>query len=153
MATLVPDHAAVAWTKVARVRVLHADTDAMGVVYHAAYLRWMEHGRVELIRMNGVTYADLEDAGLGLPVTQLAVKYLAPAGYDDIVTIHAGISGFSGVRLNFAYRMTVEAGDRSGLNETVPVLEAETRHACIRIKDGRPTRLPAGVMDLLRRMG
>lgn len=148
--TMVPTHEGLHWTEIAKMRVLHADTDAMGVVYHAAYLRWMEHGRVELVRNNGVRYADLEDAGLGLPVTELAVRYAMPARYDDIVTIRAAVAGWTGVRVNFAYRLTVEPGDRPGLTEPVLVLEGETRHACIRLADGRPTRLPPPVVEVLR---
>jgi acyl-CoA thioester hydrolase len=150
--SLVPHHDVPQWTDIARVRVLHADTDAMGVVYHASYLRWMEHGRVELVRQNGVQYASFEAQGLALPVTELAVKYLAGARYDDLVTIRAAVVGHSGVRVIFGYQLAVEVGGRPGLARSLPVLTAETRHACISLQTGRPTRLPEPLIELLQRV-
>ena len=105
---------------------------------------------MELVRLHGVRYAEMEAQGVGLPVTELAVKYLAPARHDDMVTVRATVSGFTGVRVNFAYRLTIEPGDRAGLEQPLAVLEGETRHACIRLADGRPTRLPPAVVEVLR---
>ena len=137
-------------TNVAKVRVLYADTDAMGVVYHAAYLPWLEHGRVELLRQIGLTYREVAAQGWGLPVTECAVRYLAPARYDDQLTLHVGISSLGRVRVHFAYLVTIESGDRADLTKRIPVLRGETRHACVRAVDGRPVRLPDEVYAHLR---
>jgi len=133
----------------ARCRVLFADTDKMGVVYHASYLRYLEHARVELCRDTGLAIPTFEPRGLGLPLTELAVRYRAPAKYDDLMSIHTGVSLLTPARLHFQYLVTLEPGAREGLGEAIEVLWAETRHACIRLADGRPERLPADVVALL----
>ncbi|HET6585038.1 MAG TPA: thioesterase family protein [Nannocystaceae bacterium] len=133
----------------ARARVLFADTDKLGVVYHASYLRYLEHARVEMMREMGLAIPTFEPRGLGLPLTELAVRYRAPAKYDDLMSFHTGVSLLTPARLHFQYLVTIEPGGRDGLGETIEVLWAETRHACIRLSDGRPERLPADVVALL----
>jgi acyl-CoA thioester hydrolase len=134
---------------IARARVLYADTDRMGIVYHASYLRYLELARVELIRGAGLPYTDLEARGLALPLTEIAVRYVAPAEYDDIMTIFVGLARLTRVRVEFDYRIVVSAGDRMGLDADVEILTAQTRHACVRPATGRPERLPSEVYDLL----
>ncbi len=135
---------------VARVRVLYADTDKMGIAYHAAYLRYMELGRVELIRSAGLPYTTMESQGLALPLTDIAVRYTSPALYDDRMTIHIGLSLVTRVRVHFDYRIVVAAGDRQDLAHDVEILTAQTRHACVRRETGRPERMPAPVYELLK---
>ncbi|MDD5531588.1 MAG: hypothetical protein PHC52_02220, partial [Syntrophales bacterium] len=60
---------------VVKHRVIYADTDAMGVVYHTNYIRWFEIGRTELMRELGWVYADLERRGYYLPVTKVFCHY------------------------------------------------------------------------------
>ena len=86
-----------------QIRVIYADTDKMGVVYHATYLRFLEHARVEFIRSLGFAYADMEGMGFGLPVIDLAVTYLVPAVYDDIISVHVGLAKLTPARVNFVY--------------------------------------------------
>ena len=62
-----------------RQRVIYADTDQMGFVYHGTYTRFLEAARVELMRSLGHTYAEAEAQGYGMPLTDLAISYLAPA--------------------------------------------------------------------------
>jgi acyl-CoA thioester hydrolase len=135
--------------EVARVRVLVADTDTTGIVYHASYLRYLELARVELIRAAGLPYRVLEAAGLALPLTDIAVRYRAPAKHDDFMTIEAGLVLLTRVRVAFQYVVAIAPGDRHGLDARLELLTAETRHACVRLADGRPERLPAPVYELL----
>jgi acyl-CoA thioester hydrolase len=128
--------------EVASARVLYADTDKLGIVYHASYLRYMELGRVEFIRGCGMPYTRMEALGLALPLTDVAVRYVTPARYDQRMTIAVGVSRLSWVRVHFDYRFAVDGAE---------VLTAQTRHACVRIADGRPDRLPAEVHDVLSR--
>jgi acyl-CoA thioester hydrolase len=67
------------------VRVAYADTDQMGVVYYGNYARFFEVARTEALRSLGIRYADLERAGVMLPVTRMHVKYIRPALYDDLL--------------------------------------------------------------------
>jgi acyl-CoA thioester hydrolase len=140
---------ACALREVARVRVLYADTDRMGVVYHGTYLRILEHGRVELLRAAGLVYAELEDDGYVLPVTDVAASYVAPARYDDVVSIRVGVALLTATRVHFAYRLTVEPGARRGLVRPIEILLAQTRHCCLRLDTSRPTRLPDRVHHAL----
>ena len=139
----------------ARIRVIYGDTDRMGVVYHGTYLRYLEHARVEFMRDRGAVYVEMERAGMGLPVTDLAVTYLAPARYDDVVTVEVGVTKLGYARIHFAYRLVVRPEDRytaagdSPLSASLVVLHAETRHACIDLEDGRPTRMPERLHDVL----
>jgi len=69
------------------VRVLYADTDAMGVVYHANYIRWFEHGRTELMHEIGFPGSELEKIPLLMPIVSAYCEYKKPAFYDDMVEI------------------------------------------------------------------
>jgi len=70
-----------------RVTVRYAETDMMGIVYHANYLPWFEVGRTTLLKEIGVPYRKLEEEGFRLPVLEIAAKFLRPAVYDDTVEI------------------------------------------------------------------
>lgn len=141
-----------ALTCVARVRVLYADTDKMGIVYHASYLRYLELARVELLRGAGLPYTRMESAGLALPLTDLQVAFRFPARYDDLMGIHVALSLATRVRVTFDYRVTIEEPGGEGphgANEPVEVLAAQTRHCCVRREDARPERMPSDVWEHL----
>ena len=74
-----------------QVRVRYGETDQMGFVYYGHYALYYEVGRVEAIRSLGLTYKDLEDQGIMMPVVRLEAKYIAPARYDDLLTIFSSI--------------------------------------------------------------
>ena len=75
-----------------RFRVRYAETDQMGVVYHANYFVWMEMGRVELCRSIGIRYRDLEEQeGVLLTVAEVNCRYLSPARYDDEVNVQTKV--------------------------------------------------------------
>jgi acyl-CoA thioester hydrolase len=143
----------VALRRTVQVRVIYADTDRMGVVYHGTYLRFLEHARVEFIRSLGFAYADMERLGFGLPVIDLAVTYLVPAEYDDLISIHVGLAKLTPARVHFAYELTLEPGDRRDFTGPEPLilLRAQTHHGCMDMHDRRATRLPDPVYDLLER--
>ncbi len=87
-------------------RVRYAETDRMGVVYHANYLVWCEVGRVEFMRTLGRDYASLEDQGTGLAVTDARVRYLAPARFDDPIRVVTTLSGVRSRAVSFDYEIT-----------------------------------------------
>ena len=134
----------------AQVRVIYGDTDRMGIVYHGTYLRFMEHARVEFMRTHGVVYAAMERAGFGLPVTDLALSYLQPARYDDIVSVWVRLARVGYARIFFDYELSVEPGDRHELDERVVLLHARTQHGCTRLEDGRATRMPEDIYARLQ---
>lgn len=127
--------------KICSVRVLYMDTDQMGVVNHAVALRWFEVARAEWFRQRGQTYRQLEEDGVMLPVYQLAVRYRAPARYDDVLDLHARLDPPGAVRLTFQYKV-VRAADQTLL------IDGMTQHAAVG-KGGAPKRLPAPMLRFL----
>nr|WP_280953606.1 thioesterase family protein [Symbiobacterium terraclitae] len=89
-----------------QVRVRYADTDAMGVVYHANYLVWFEVGRNELMRAWGAPYVDFERRGVMVPVTEAQVKWVYPARYDDLLDVETRVERLTPARITFAYRIS-----------------------------------------------
>jgi acyl-CoA thioester hydrolase len=124
-----------------RVRVRYAETDQMGVVYHANYFVWFEVGRTDLLRSSGWSYRELEAEGVSLPVIQAHCDYRWPARYDDELEIRTTGAVMSHVRVEFTYEI-VRVVDRMSL------VTGHTVHAALD-RDGRPCRLPARVRALL----
>jgi len=117
-----------------RVRVIYADTDAMGIVYHMNYLRWFEIGRTELLRELGLVYAKMESFKFNLPVSKAFCHYLVPACLDDILIVETEIDYFKKASLCFTYTIWNE-------QMTKKHAEGYTLHACA-TRDGRIVRLP-----------
>lgn len=93
-------------------RVIYADTDAMGVVYHTNYIKWFEVGRCELLRSIGYPYARLETDGIMLPVVECGCKYRTPAVYDDMLEITARIAELKGATVLIDYEIRrLETGE------------------------------------------
>ena len=89
-----------------RIRVRYAETDQMGVVYHANYFVWFEVGRVELIRAMGFDYASMErEDGIKIAVVEATCRYKSPARYDDELIIRTRIAQSRGSILGFAYKL------------------------------------------------
>jgi acyl-CoA thioester hydrolase len=88
------------------IRVIYADTDAMGIVYHANYIKWFEVGRCEMMRQMGMSYDELEKTGVWLPVVSVTCEYKTPAVYDDILTIAAWTEKLGGVSIVIGYEIT-----------------------------------------------
>ena len=118
-----------------KVRVLYADTDRMGIVYHANYLRWAEAGRGAWMRARGRAYRELEEAGYYLPLVESYLRYHAPARYDDVLVVET--------RIVFARRASIKMGYqmwRDGHPEK-PIVTGFTVHAVTDAK-GRVLRVP-----------
>lgn len=87
-------------------RVRYAETDASGVVYHANYLVWFEHGRGEWFWQQGRDYhRDIEARGFIWPVTELSARYVAPARYGDLVTVKTWLKEIKSREFTLAYEV------------------------------------------------
>ena len=87
-----------------RVRVRYAETDQMGVVYHANYFVWFEVGRVEFIRQTGMDYKTMEtEEGAMIAVVEATARYIAPARYDDELVVRTTLAGVRGPIIRFKY--------------------------------------------------
>lgn len=90
----------------AQVRVRYAETDQMGVVYHANYLVWFEVGRVEFIRQTGMDYKSMEtEDGAMIAVVEATARYMAPARYDDQLLIRTTLVSVRGSIVRFRYEI------------------------------------------------
>jgi acyl-CoA thioester hydrolase len=123
-----------------RLRVRYAETDQMGVVYHANYLVWMEMGRVELCRESGLRYRDLEEKeGILLAVAEASCRFLFPARYDEEVVVLTSIEQASPRLVRFSYEMVAaESGKKLASGLTTHVF-------CT--KELRPCKLPEKYWD------
>jgi acyl-CoA thioester hydrolase len=121
----------------ARLRVRYAETDQMGVVYHANYLIWFEVGRVELMRSMGLAYSQLEkDHGVMIAVVGVEVRYRSPARYDDEVAVRTTVAAIRGPVLKMHYRV-VRVGDEKLL------CEGTTTHVVVNREMGKAVLPPA----------
>jgi len=87
------------------IRVQYKDTDQMGVVHHGNYVTWFEIGRTEWMRHKGMTYSQLENQRLLLPVMDVQLQYKLSAKYDDCVAVFTRVSKASPIRLEFEYEV------------------------------------------------
>jgi acyl-CoA thioester hydrolase len=83
------------------IRVRYSETDQMGVVYYGNYAQYLEVGRAEAIRSLGLTYRELEETGVLMPVTRLELNYLRPARYDDLLTVKTCLRELPGNSITF----------------------------------------------------
>jgi acyl-CoA thioester hydrolase len=112
-------------TSESRVRVRYAETDQMGVVYHANYLVWFEIGRVDFIRSMGMDYRSMErEDGLGIAVVDVSARYKSPARYDDELKIETRLTAARGAVIKFAYRVI-------RVEDDLVLCEGETIHVVV----------------------
>ena len=105
------------------VRVRYAEVDQMGALHHSRYWVYFEMGRTELLRSQGVAYADLEREGVFFVVAKCAASFKAPARYDDVLRLHTWITRTGAARIDHAYELKRADG--------VLVATAETTLACV----------------------
>ena len=122
-------------------RVIYGDTDQMGVVYYANYLRWFERGRCEFLRQLGAPYGEIEARGIHFPVVEAHCRYARPARYDDLVLIETRLESASRATLIFSYHISREGED-------MPLAAGSTKHACID-GAGKVRRIPVDLARLL----
>jgi acyl-CoA thioester hydrolase len=123
------------------IRVIYGDTDQMGIVYYANYLRYFEAGRNEFIRAQGLRYRDFEERfSLRLPVVEAQVSYRTPARYDDVLTVETTIEDVKRASARFVYRI---------VRGSEVVAAGHTLHACVDL-EGRIRRMP---QELVARLG
>ena len=85
--------------------VRYAETDKMGIAHHSVYPIWYEAARTEAIKEIGISYSKMESLGIMTPLAELNCKYLAPANYEDVLSVKVGISKLTPVRVIFEYQV------------------------------------------------
>lgn len=122
-------------TVASELRVRYAETDAMGVVYYANYLVWFELGRTEWIRAHGVSYRELEEQGVLLPVTHASCDYRQSARYDDLIRIETTVARLTRASVAFSYRII-----RAAPAPELLLAEGRSEHVFLS-REGRIVRL------------
>jgi acyl-CoA thioester hydrolase len=126
-----------------RLRVRYAETDQMGVVYHANHFIWFEIGRVDFMRQLGFTYRDMErEHGCFIPVVDARCRYKAPARYDDEIIVRTYLRNVREAMIHFGYEL-VRASDREVL------AEGETMHMILD-SEMKPAKLPENYLKAFR---
>lgn len=121
------------------IRVRFAETDAMGVLHHAAYVPFLEEARVEYLRALQRPYQSIREDGFDLAVLELVVQYRRSARFDELVQVHTRVASFRGASFQMDYLLTVD--------DEVCALAA-TVHGVVDA-GGRATRAPQWMKDLL----
>jgi acyl-CoA thioester hydrolase len=127
------------YTFVHRLRTRFAETDAMGIVHHAAYLPYLEEARVAYLRHLGHPYDEVRARGHNFAVLEAAVQYRRPLEFDELVDVHLRAGALSRATFQLAYLLTVDEDVRA---------TAVTVHGCVD-GSGKAIRLPAWVGDSL----
>lgn len=120
----------------------YGDTDAMGIVYYANYLRWFEMGRTEMMRHLGIAYKEIEEQGVYLPVSEAFCKYHRPAKYDDVLIVETRIDFLKKVSMQFSYRI-FRAEDNAEL------VSGTTLHGFID-RQGKIVKIPPSLASKVR---
>lgn len=105
-------------------RVLYADTDKAGPVYHANYLKYFEIGRAGLIRASGLSYREIEDLGYFHPIVDMRVQFESYAEYDDLPAVYARPLAIAPVKFSYEYVVRNDEEERL-------LVHGYTVHCCI----------------------
>jgi len=108
------------------LRVRYHETDPMRVAWHGNYIAWFEIARTNWLREQGLSYRELEEGGVFLPVLHVECDYRQAARYDDVVVIEAKLIRYNGLRLAFGY--TVQAVENERLLATGHTEHTFTNH-------------------------
>ncbi|MBS1951604.1 MAG: 4-hydroxybenzoyl-CoA thioesterase family active site [Cytophagales bacterium] len=125
-----------------KIRVRYGETDQMGYVYYGYYAMYYEVARVESLRQLGMTYKELEEGGVMMPVLENQSKYLSPALYDDELRIVTTIKEKPSVRITFHYEIFNPAGNL--------IHRGETLLAFVNKNNGKPCRPPEYFQNVLK---
>jgi acyl-CoA thioester hydrolase len=124
-----------------KLRVRYAETDAMGIVYHANYLVWFEVGRGDLFRAFGLDYGEWEERGYFLPVSEAYARYLSPAGNGDLIAVRTWLEETRSRSVTLGYEVCDAASRRR-------LASGWTKHLCVD-RQGRMRRIPQDLYDTL----
>lgn len=122
-------------------RVTYPDTDKMGTMHHANYVKYYEMARWELLRSIGVPYSSIEQAGIMCPVLKLHFSFLKTTSYDELLTVKTTLKEIKGVRMWFEYKM------HNQNNELIN--KADTELAFVGLNNWKPCKAPDFLLEAI----
>lgn len=125
-----------------QLRVRYSETDQMGVVYHGSYVPYFEIGRVEWLRNKGVSYKELEESGVALPIVSMTLNYKKPARYDDLLTVITKFKSQSSVKIEFDCEIRNENNELLTTADFILVF--------VDIKLGKAIAPPKAIFELIK---
>lgn len=125
------------------LRVRYGETDQMGFCYYGNYAQFLEVARVETLRHFGISYKELEEEGILLPVRNFSIKYIAPAKYDDIIIIQTEVSQIKNSQIIFRYTIHLKKK---------LIATAETELVFVSSEDFKPIKIPDSFASLKKRI-
>lgn len=124
-------------------RVTYPDTDRMGTMHHANYVKYYEAARWELLRNIGVPYSSVENAGVMCPVIRMNFRFVKITRYDELLTCVTTLKAIKGVRVWFEYKLYNEQ------NELIN--DAETELAFVGLNDWKPCKAPDFLLEAIEK--
>jgi acyl-CoA thioester hydrolase len=131
--------------KETEIRVRFAETDMMGIVHHSNYLIYLEAARIDFTHQINAPYADLEAGGHSLAVTDIEIRYHAPARFDELITVYTWIADMRSRLITFAYEIVNDHKSRQLL------VSAKTKLICVDHQN-QVRRIPDSWYTLMRSM-
>lgn len=125
-----------------QIRVRYAETDQMGFAYYGNYAAYYEVARADAMRKLGMTYREMEEKGVFMPIVRMTTTYIRPARYDDLLTVKVIVHEIPGAKMHFDYEVYNE--------QKVLINKGDTTLAFIKKESGRPCAAPAWFLKRLQ---
>ena len=120
------------------IQLLYADTDLMGVMYHANYLKWFELGRSALIRDLGFSYTAMEEAGYYAPVYDVQVTYKTPLRYGDQAHVYTWVEENNGLKTLYGYEIKNQYDEVCAVGTTTHIIVKKENFRPVQFKKAFP---------------
>lgn len=129
-------------THISFVKVRYSETDQMGVVHHSNYAQYLELARIEWLSDLGVSYKNMEENGIMLPVYSLSIQYKKPATFDEVLRVEVSIAKIPTVRITFYYKIYNENDELLTIASTELIFMDSVKN--------KPIRCPSYILDKLQ---
>lgn len=123
-------------------KAYYHETDQMGIIHHANYLKWMEEARVDFMDQMGFSYFKMEELGVISPVLGINVEYKSSVRFDDNIVIYVKILEYNGVRMTIGYEIY-------NSDSTILYAKAESKHCFM--KDNKIVSLKKALPEFHQR--
>ena len=127
--------------KKTELRVRYSETDQMQYVHHSNYAKYFEIARIEWLRKSGISYKEMEEQGIMLPVVNLLTEFKKPAKYDDVLTIKTAIKQIPTAKIIFTYEIYNQNDELLTTGESTLVF--------VDMKKNRPIKCPENILEII----